>query len=208
MESWDWSPLSHVQVQFQNTTTLDGNSHWNVDLCDRVYSNLHDYGSFTGGSGSIKFHQPSDTFYMMFENGDKGDGCETDPRQSDVYIHCQGCPTYLEESNPACTLQSAPCICAAYDTGCIGEVHMAANCPVGESTFMKSASSFISNSESFSLWDTVCEDKRAWCLFLPCCTDPPSFLQGFQTTVKGLMSTMPRPASRRTSQRSSSRTAR
>jgi hypothetical protein len=132
MESWDWSQLSNVQVEFTNTTTIDADHQWTVNLCENVYSNLHDYGSFTGGSGSIKFHQPSDTFYMMFENGDKGDGCESDPRQSDVYIHCQGCPSYLLESNPACTLQSSPCICAAYDAGCIGEVHMAANCPVGE----------------------------------------------------------------------------
>lgn len=131
MESWDWSPLSSVSAEFVNTTTTDADHQWTVNLCENVYSNLHDYGSFQGGSGSIKFHQPSDTFYMMFENGDRGDGCETTPRQADVYIHCQGCPSYLLESNPACTLESSPCICAAYDTGCIGEVHMAANCPVG-----------------------------------------------------------------------------
>ena len=137
MESWDWSPLSGVQVQFTNTTATDGNSEWTVHLCGSVYSNMHDYGSFSGGAGSIKFHQPSDTFYMMFEDGDKGQGCETDARQSDVYIHCQGCPTYLDEYNSACTLESAPCICAAYDTGCIGEVHMVVNCPVGIPNYRK-----------------------------------------------------------------------
>jgi hypothetical protein len=137
MESWDWSPLSGVQVQFTNKTATDGNDEWTVHLCGSVYSNLHDYGSFSGGAGSIKFHQPSDTFYMMFEDGDKGQGCETDARQSDVYIHCQGCPTYLDQSNPACTLQSAPCICAAYDTGCVGEVHMVVNCPVGIPNYRK-----------------------------------------------------------------------
>ena len=149
MESWDWSQLSNVQVEFRNTTTIDADNEWTVNLCENVYSNLHDYGSFTGGSGSIKFHQPSDTFYMMFENGDKGDGCESDPRQSDVYIHCQGCPSYLSESNPACTLQSSPCICAAYDAGCIGEVHMAANCPVGNPKilFQQSISHFNFNRE-------------------------------------------------------------
>mmetsp|Transcript_66846 Transcript_66846/g.139308 ORF Transcript_66846/g.139308 Transcript_66846/m.139308 type:complete len:396 (+) Transcript_66846:152-1339(+) len=131
MESWDWSPLSGVQVNFINTTAADGNSHWTVHLCDGVYSNLHDYGAFNGGAGSIKFHQPSDTFYMMYENGDRGQGCETDARQSDVYIHCQGCPAYLDEYNSACTLESAPCICAAYDIGCIAEVHMVVSCPVG-----------------------------------------------------------------------------
>eukprot|EP00961_Rhodomonas_salina_P092252 1241349-Rhodomonas_salina.2 len=89
MESWDWSPLSNTQVNFVNTTATDGNSHWTVHLCSGVYSNLHDYGAFNGGAGSIKFHQPSDTFYMMYENGDRGQGCETDARQSDVYIHCQ-----------------------------------------------------------------------------------------------------------------------
>lgn len=137
MESWDWSPLSSVSAEFVNTTTTDADHQWTVNLCENVYSNLHDYGSFQGGSGSIKFHQPSDTFYMMFENGDRGDGCETTPRQADVYIHCQGCPSYLLESNPACTLESSPCICAAYDTGCIGEVHMAANCPVGVPNYRK-----------------------------------------------------------------------
>ena len=137
MESWDWGPLSGVQVHFTNTTATDGNSEWTVHLCGSVYSNLHDYGSFAGGAGSIKFHQPSDTFYMMFEDGDKGQGCEADARQSDVYIHCQGCPTYLDEYNSACTLQSAPCICAAYDTGCVGEVHMVANCPVGVPNYRK-----------------------------------------------------------------------
>jgi len=137
MESWDWSPLSGVQVQFTNTSATDGNSEWTVHLCGSVYSNMHDYGSFSGGAGSIKFHQPSDTFYMMFEDGDKGQGCETDARQSDVYIHCQGCPAYLDEYDSACTLQSAPCICAAYHTGCIGEVHMVVNCPVGIPNYRK-----------------------------------------------------------------------
>ncbi|EKX32769.1 hypothetical protein GUITHDRAFT_156235 [Guillardia theta CCMP2712] len=137
MESWDWSPLSGVQVQFTNTTTRDGNSKWTVHLCNGVYSNLHDYGTFTGGAGSIKFHQPSDTFYMMYENGDRGQGCETNARQADVYIHCQGCPSYLEQSNSACNLQSAPCVCAAYDTGCVGEVHMVVNCPVGIPNYRK-----------------------------------------------------------------------
>jgi len=131
MESWDWGTLSGTQVSFTNTTTTDGNSQWTVHLCQGVYSNMHDYGSFSGGAGSIKFHQPSDTFYMMYEGGDRGQGCEADARQADVYIHCQGCPAYLDEYNSACTLKTAPCVCAAYDAGCIGEVHMVANCPVG-----------------------------------------------------------------------------
>ena len=70
-----------------------------VHLCGSVYSNMHDYGSFSGGAGSIKFHQPSDTFYMMFEDGDKGQGCETDARQSDVYIHCQVCVCGVERAS-------------------------------------------------------------------------------------------------------------
>ena len=137
MESWDWGPLSGIQVQFTNMTATDGNDEWTVHLCGNVYSNMHDYGSFSGGAGSIKFHQPSDTFYMMFEDGDKGQGCETDARQADVYVHCQGCPSYLDEYNSACTLESAPCVCAAYDTGCVGEVHMVANCPVGVPNYRK-----------------------------------------------------------------------
>jgi len=137
MESWDWGALSGTQVSFTNTTTTDGNSQWTVHLCEGVFSNMHDYGSFSGGAGSIKFHQPSDTFYMMYEGGDKGQGCETDARQADVYIHCQGCPSYLDEYNSACTLNTAPCVCAAYDAGCIGEVHMVANCPVGIPNYRK-----------------------------------------------------------------------
>ena len=44
METWDWSPLSGVQVQFHNTTATDGNNEWTVHLCGNVYSNMHDYG--------------------------------------------------------------------------------------------------------------------------------------------------------------------
>jgi hypothetical protein len=49
----------------------------------------HDFGRFSPGAGSIKFHQPSDTFYMLYKGGDRGDGCESDPRQADLYLHCQ-----------------------------------------------------------------------------------------------------------------------
>jgi hypothetical protein len=81
--------------------------------------------------------EPSDTFYMMYDGGDRGEGCETSPRTADVYIHCQGCPSYLEQKNEACGLDSAPCVCAAYEEGCIGEVHMVVQCPAGIPNYRK-----------------------------------------------------------------------
>ena len=81
--------------------------------------------------------EPSDTFYMMYDGGDRGEGCETSPRTADVYIHCQGCPSYLEQKNEACGLNSAPCVCAAFEQGCIGEVHMVVQCPAGIPNYRK-----------------------------------------------------------------------
>lgn len=60
------------------------------------------WSAFTPPAASLsQYHpvlcaEPSDTFYMMYANGDRGEGCEHNARQADVYIHCQGCPAYRE----------------------------------------------------------------------------------------------------------------
>lgn len=41
MESWDWSPLSGVQVQFTNTTATDGNSEWTVSFVSVISCSRH-----------------------------------------------------------------------------------------------------------------------------------------------------------------------
>ena len=71
------------------------------------WKQAHDFGRFKPGAGSIKFHQPSDTFYMLYKGGDRGDGCETDPRQADLYLHCQvqdPYPTSNAQAQTSCRL--------------------------------------------------------------------------------------------------------
>lgn len=53
------------------------------------------------------------------------------------FLALQGCPDWLKDSNPACTSASAPCACAAWQSFCIGEVHMVVNCPIGVPNYRK-----------------------------------------------------------------------
>lgn len=125
MEHWDMSPWNGRSAVFHNSTET---TSYNVTLCQFAFSQTFDLGNFDGETTSMQYHDPTDTFYLNFKNGDQGSECMGNPRQSDVFVYCQGCPAGYECSSfgPGKT-----CICAAWTDGCTTNVHMTTKCPEG-----------------------------------------------------------------------------